>query len=150
MLYVANNMLKDFKDLDGLPPTLEELSLQGNPLYESAKADGPPAAIGSTYRCEVLRHVPGLKKLDGVAVDPEERDQARLHSSGGLGASGLGQTSTRLGAVAGSAAPSRGVDSGGLDGAGPRPSGLGPSPSTRPGVGAPSARPSTSGQGGAT
>ncbi len=112
VLYLANNQIKDYKELDSVPQTVEarargccclqatcadaqrtpppqltpqELSLVGNPLHDAAKADGPPAALGSTYRIEILRKLPNLKKIDGVTVDPDERDTARNKTAGGGG-----------------------------------------------------------------
>ena len=57
-----------------MPP--QELQLVGNPLYEAAKAEGPPSAIACNYRVEVLRRCPKLKKLDGIPVEMEEREAA--------------------------------------------------------------------------
>jgi hypothetical protein len=87
----------------------------GNLLHETAaKAqDVPTATPGCPYRLEVLRRLPNLKKLDGVAVTPEELESASklpmLGNTLKLGATGpLGATAgAKLGATggAGSAAP---------------------------------------------
>ena len=45
----------------------------GNPIYTEAEE---PNAIGSYYRLMVLKRVPQLMKLDGIAVDGEEREKA--------------------------------------------------------------------------
>ncbi len=128
VLYLANNLIRDVKELENLPPSLEarpgthtrrtacvlyaraltlalfsvsvfqELSLVGTPLYEAARGEKGEVnvlAVGSLYRCEVLRRVPALKKLDGVPVDSDEVETARNRTpataSAGLGV-GLGET----------------------------------------------------------
>ena len=45
----------------------------GNPIYTEAEE---PNAEGSDYRLMVLKRVPQLMKLDGIAVDGEEREKA--------------------------------------------------------------------------
>jgi hypothetical protein len=96
VLYLANNQLKDFRELDCVPQSVEELSLVGNPLQEAAaKAEGPTSALGCAYRLEVLRRLPNLRKLDGVTVDTDEKEaaaQKRMESS--KGAAGLLGTRT--------------------------------------------------------
>jgi len=91
----------------------QELSLFGNPLQEAAaKADGPTSAIGCSYRLEVLRRLPGLKKLDGVAIDADEREAAAaagrpggtLMGTGGRSGSVMAGTTTGRTATAAAAA----------------------------------------------
>lgn len=57
VLYVSNNKIADYKALEVLTPltSLEELVLLGNPLYDAAKAEGPPTALCCSYRIEVRR-----------------------------------------------------------------------------------------------
>jgi len=83
VLYLANNLIKDYKELECVPSSVEELSLFGNPLFDASKAEGAnPATVGSPYRVEILKRLPALKKIDGVIVDPDEREAARLGSAG--------------------------------------------------------------------
>ena len=89
----------------------------GNLLHETAaKAqDVPMSAPGCPYRLEVLRRLPNLKMLDGVAVTPEELEAASklplLGATMKLGAtSTLGATAgAKLGAAAGAAAAAAAV-----------------------------------------
>jgi hypothetical protein len=67
-------------------------------MFEAARGEKGEVnvlAVGSLYRCEVLRRVPALKKLDGVPVDADEVETARNRTpataSAGLGV-GLGET----------------------------------------------------------
>ncbi|KAK9908456.1 hypothetical protein WJX75_008207 [Coccomyxa subellipsoidea] len=71
VLWMSNNKVKDWAELDRLAASahLEDLLLLGNPLN--------PAPGSPEYRMEVLKRLPGLKKLDGVPVDPEERESAK-------------------------------------------------------------------------
>lgn len=66
VLYLSNNRLKDWAEVDRLAAleALEDLLLVGNPL-----CGGDEGA----YRAGVLRRLPRLKKLDGRLVTPEER-----------------------------------------------------------------------------
>ena len=55
-------------------------------MFEAArgeKQDVNVLAPGSEYRLDVLKRLPGLKKLDGVPVTPEEAEQARSRTPGG-------------------------------------------------------------------
>lgn len=101
VLYLANNLIREYKELEAVPGCVEDISLVGNPLWEAAKADGPPSAVGSTYRIEILRRLPNLKKIDGVTVDPDERDAAAKRGLGATVALGatmaLGQTTHSAG-----------------------------------------------------
>lgn len=84
VLYASNNRLDKMREVDrlkGLP--LEDLLLVGNPIYDQhANSDSvhpskvPSKTGGSTspYRLEILKRCPGLKRLDGIPVEPEERD----------------------------------------------------------------------------
>ena len=38
--------------------------------------------MGSMWRIEVLKILPGLKKLDGIPVEPEEREAAQAAKDG--------------------------------------------------------------------
>lgn len=75
VLYASNNRIRDWGEVDRLAslPELEDLLLTGNPLQTEARDSG---GLGA-YRLEVLRRLPALKKLDGQAVDVEEREAAR-------------------------------------------------------------------------
>lgn len=75
VLYLSNNKLKDWSEIERLAALekLEDLLLVGNPLYSDFKGND----VGSDYRIEVLKRVPQLKKLDGIPVDVDEREQAQ-------------------------------------------------------------------------
>jgi hypothetical protein len=76
--------IKEWVELERLAglAKLEDLLLVGNPLYnEHRDANTLPE-----YRVEVLKRLPGLKKLDGQPVDVDERDQAAAARAGGGGA----------------------------------------------------------------
>lgn len=81
VLYLSNNKIKDWAEVDRLAgvETLEELLLVGNPLYEEFKANGEIPA----YRIEVIKRIPGLKKLDGIPVDVDEKDAAEQARNAG-------------------------------------------------------------------
>ena len=49
---------------------LEELLMVGNPLYEEHTKNGD-------WRIQVAGRIPWLKKLDGVPLDDEEKEQGR-------------------------------------------------------------------------
>jgi len=59
VLYASNNKIKDWDEIDKLKelPELQQLLLLGNPI-----------AADHSYREEVLRRLPKLKKLDGEMV----------------------------------------------------------------------------------
>eukprot|EP00877_Chromochloris_zofingiensis_P002454 jgi/Chrzof1/12209/Cz06g25120.t1 len=80
VLYLSNNKIRDWVEIDRLAALekLEELLLIGNPLYNDYKDNNAT----SEYRVEVLKRLPNLKKLDGIPVDVDERDQA-LQARGG-------------------------------------------------------------------
>uniref|UniRef100_A0A6U0YTQ6 Dynein axonemal light chain 1 n=1 Tax=Polytomella parva TaxID=51329 RepID=A0A6U0YTQ6_9CHLO len=74
VLYVSNNKIASWSDIDRLAglDKLEELLLVGNPLFNDYRDNNS----SSDYRIEVIKRIPNLKKLDGVPVDVDERDQA--------------------------------------------------------------------------
>lgn len=80
VLFLSNNKIKDWTEIDRLAAAerLEDLLLVGNPLYNDYKDNNTLAE----YRVEVLKRLPNLKKLDGIPVDVDERDQA-LQARGG-------------------------------------------------------------------
>jgi len=63
VLYMSNNMVKDWGEFSKLieVSTLEDLLFIGNPLEEKHSAD-------NSWRDEVLKRLPRLKKLDGIVV----------------------------------------------------------------------------------
>ncbi|XP_028396043.1 dynein light chain 1, axonemal-like [Dendronephthya gigantea] len=69
VLYMSNNQVKSFDEFQKLAdlPQLQELILVGNPLEEKQTAEG-------TWRPEVIRRLPNLKKLDGITIVKEEGD----------------------------------------------------------------------------
>ena len=71
VLYIGNNKISDWGELDKLAglPSLRDLLLTGNPLY-----DAQPDRI--TCRAMVLKRVPQLQKLDNDMIGPEERSAA--------------------------------------------------------------------------
>jgi dynein light chain 1 len=74
VLLASNNRVREWGEVERLAalPELEELLLVGNPL----QAEHRDAGTLATYRAEVLRRLPRLKKLDGQPVTPEEREAA--------------------------------------------------------------------------
>mmetsp|Transcript_14432 Transcript_14432/g.29598 ORF Transcript_14432/g.29598 Transcript_14432/m.29598 type:complete len:163 (+) Transcript_14432:184-672(+) len=70
VLYISNNSLGDFAELDKLAglPKFRDIMLVGNPMCEGLEDD--------EYRLEVLRHLPNLTKIDGKMVTPAERAAA--------------------------------------------------------------------------
>ncbi|KAL3162023.1 hypothetical protein ABBQ38_009094 [Trebouxia sp. C0009 RCD-2024] len=72
---LSNNKIAAWSEVERLGglTALEELLLVGNPLYNEFKDKGDT----QNYRIEVLKRLPQLKKLDGIPVDVDERDQAK-------------------------------------------------------------------------
>jgi len=73
-LYMSNNKIATWNEIDRLTSlaNLEDLLLVGNPVYNDYKDNN---ALNE-YRVEVIKRLPNLKKLDGIPVDVDERDQA--------------------------------------------------------------------------
>jgi hypothetical protein len=71
VLYMSNNRVDKWSEFERLQelPALEELLFTGNPLEETHAKQG-------TWRTEVVRRLPGIKKLDGVPVTEQERQEA--------------------------------------------------------------------------
>eukprot|EP00798_Chlamydomonas_sp_ICE-L_P024110 gene24110-9685_t len=74
VLFLSNNKIASWSEIDrlGTMEKLEDLLLVGNPLYKEFQDNNALAE----YRIEVIKRVPNLKKLDGIPVDVDERDQA--------------------------------------------------------------------------
>lgn len=72
-MYLQIESIDELNRLQGLPH-LEELLLRGNPVY-NAYSDAQ--SVGSSWRIDVLKILPALKKLDGVPVEAEEREAAQ-------------------------------------------------------------------------
>lgn len=70
ILYISNNNIKQFDELNKLRdlPSLEEILLVGNPIYEDLTKE--------ERRREVVKRLPKLKKLDAVIVSETEREAA--------------------------------------------------------------------------
>lgn len=72
ILYMSNNMVNSWTEIDRLAnqcPELQEVLFVNNPIYNSAPST-------QDYRYMMLQRLPKLSKLDGVPVDPEEKEEA--------------------------------------------------------------------------
>nr|1M9L_A Chain A, Outer Arm Dynein Light Chain 1 [Chlamydomonas reinhardtii] len=80
VLYMSNNKITNWGEIDKLAALdkLEDLLLAGNPLYNDYKENNAT----SEYRIEVVKRLPNLKKLDGMPVDVDEREQANVARGG--------------------------------------------------------------------
>eukprot|EP00158_Paraphelidium_tribonemae_P001012 Partr_v1_DN23855_c0_g1_i3_m63872 putative Dynein, axonemal, light chain 1 len=76
VLYMAQNKIKAWDGLDKLKdmPALVEILLTGNPLEEKLVGEG-------TWRDEVAKRFPKLKKLDGKPILRDEEEPAPTGSS---------------------------------------------------------------------
>ncbi|GFH11586.1 uncharacterized protein HaLaN_07107 [Haematococcus lacustris] len=74
VLLMSNNKIASWAEVDRLAgiSSLEDLLLVGNPLYNDYKDNN---AL-SDYRVEVIKRLPNIRKLDGIPVDVDEREQA--------------------------------------------------------------------------
>lgn len=70
IIFMSNNNLKSFDELAKFRdlPSLEELLLIGNPMYDGLTKE--------QRRLEVIKRLPKLKKLDAIVVSDTEREQA--------------------------------------------------------------------------
>lgn len=66
MLYIGNNMIKDWSEYVKLQelPCLEDLLFVGNPLYDSMEE--------AVWKVEAIKRLPNLRKLDGEPVVRDE------------------------------------------------------------------------------
>lgn len=72
VLYMSNNMVNSWTEIDRLAnqcPELQEVVFINNPICNSAQSN-------QVYRYMMLQRLPKLSKLDGVPVDPEEKEEA--------------------------------------------------------------------------
>ncbi|XP_014474600.1 PREDICTED: dynein light chain 1, axonemal-like isoform X1 [Dinoponera quadriceps] len=62
VLYMGNNLVKDWAELNRLQeiPNLQELLFINNPICETMDAE--------SWRLQVVRRLPGLKKLDAIPI----------------------------------------------------------------------------------
>lgn len=63
VLHISNNQIKEWGEFQRLQdmPCLEDLLFMGNPIHENFVDE-------ISYRAEVVKRLPGLKKLDGELV----------------------------------------------------------------------------------
>ncbi|CBH17522.1 dynein light chain, putative [Trypanosoma equiperdum] len=72
VLYMSNNLISSWTEIDRLAnqcPELIEVLFKNNPIHNNAPSE-------KEYRCMILQRLPRLTKLDGVPVDPEEKEEA--------------------------------------------------------------------------
>lgn len=72
VLYMSNNLISNWGEIERLAnqcPELVDVLFIGNPIYNNASSE-------QDYRMMMLQRLPKLQKLDGVPVDPEEREEA--------------------------------------------------------------------------
>ena len=88
VLLASNNRITSWAEVERLAPlaALTHLLLAGNPLATEYRDRG----ASLEYRLEMLRRLPGLAKIDGLAVGPQEREAvaaaAAARAKGGVGA----------------------------------------------------------------
>ncbi|KPI86962.1 putative dynein light chain [Leptomonas seymouri] len=72
VLYMSNNLINSWTEIDRLAnqcPELTDVLFLNNPLCNSA-------ASNQEYRYMMLQRLPKLTRLDGVPVDPDEKEEA--------------------------------------------------------------------------
>ena len=72
VLYMSNNQISNWTEIERLAnqcPELVDVLFVGNPIYNNAPTE-------LDYRYMMLQRLPKLSKLDGVPVEPEEREEA--------------------------------------------------------------------------
>lgn len=72
VLYMSNNQISNWTEIERLAnqcPELVDVLFIGNPIYTNAPTE-------LDYRYMMLQRLPKLSKLDGVPVEPEEREEA--------------------------------------------------------------------------
>lgn len=72
VLYMSNNLINSWTEIDRLAnqcPELVDVLFTNNPICNSAPNN-------QEYRYMMLQRLPKLTRLDGVPVDPEEKEEA--------------------------------------------------------------------------
>lgn len=72
VLYMSNNLINSWSEIDRLGnqcPELVDVLFLNNPIHSSA-------ADPQEYRYKMLQRLPKLTRLDGVPVDPDEKEEA--------------------------------------------------------------------------
>jgi dynein light chain 1, axonemal len=72
VLFMSNNLISSWTEIDRLAnqcPELTDVLFLNNPLCNSA-------ASNQEYRYMMLQRLPKVTRLDGVPVDPEEKEEA--------------------------------------------------------------------------
>lgn len=72
ILYMSNNQVSNWTEVERLSnqcPELVDVLFVNNPIYNNAPSE-------QDYRYMMLQRLPKLTKLDGIPVDPEEREEA--------------------------------------------------------------------------
>jgi dynein light chain 1 len=72
VLYMSNNQIAAWSEIDRLAnqcPELVDVLFVGNPIFTNASSE-------KDYRLMMLQRLPKLVKLDGIPVDPDEREEA--------------------------------------------------------------------------
>ena len=72
VLYMSNNAVSTWSEIERLANQCSELTdvlFINNPIYNNAASE-------AEYRLMMLQRLPKLVKLDGVPVDPEEKEEA--------------------------------------------------------------------------
>ncbi|KAK3233616.1 hypothetical protein CYMTET_56100 [Cymbomonas tetramitiformis] len=79
VLYMSNNKIEKWSEIEKLAALecLEEVLFVGCPIFEGFRDGTAPTTTGHPWRIEVLKRLPNLKKLDGVPVEMEEKEQAQ-------------------------------------------------------------------------
>lgn len=77
ILYMSNNLISSWSEIERLAnqcPELQDVLFINNPIMTNAQSD-------TEYRLMMLQRLPKLAKLDGVPVEPEEREEAERRRS---------------------------------------------------------------------
>lgn len=72
VLYMSNNQISNWTEIERLAnqcPELVDVLFVNNPIFNNAPSE-------QDYRYMMLQRLPKLTKLDGMPVDPEEREEA--------------------------------------------------------------------------
>jgi dynein light chain 1 len=72
ILYMSNNQIASWSEIERLAtqcPELTDVLFINNPIYTNAASE-------AEYRLMMLQRLPKLTKLDGLPVDPDEKEEA--------------------------------------------------------------------------